>query len=154
MPARHSLLQLVLAIIPVGGLIAGGVLFVDLQSADRMPQSLVEPQQEFTQEHIDNFVLLAEHGDRDGVEIYLRAGMKADSPNGDGSTALMGASLNGHDDIVELLLKFQADPYTTNKSGYSALAYASIHGRPETLQALKDAISPSHRLPASARVDK
>ena len=54
----------------------------------------------------------------------------------DGWTALMLASLNGHQQVVELLLKQHADINTQNEGGWTALMIASLNGHHQIVELL------------------
>jgi ankyrin repeat protein len=53
-----------------------------------------------------------------------------------GGTALMDASINGHKDVVELLLKHGAKVDTATKDGFTALMDASLMGHVTVVQML------------------
>lgn len=87
--------------------------------------------------HRTNFVESAEDGDLTTVDRYLQLGMDANTKDSINATALMGATLNGHQDIVEVLLKYQANPLLKDKNGFTALDYAQIHERKIILSRLQ-----------------
>lgn len=64
-------------------------------------------------------------GDLLGVRSALAAGADVNSSDQAGTTALMLASLNNHESIVELLLKSGANPNKKSKSGNFALLYGA-----------------------------
>ena len=51
-------------------------------------------------------------------------------------TSLMAASLNGHQQVVELLLKKKADPNIQNNDGWTALMVASQNGHQQVVELL------------------
>ena len=55
-------------------------------------------------------------------------------------TPLMMASYSGFDDIVELLLKYKADPFKRNDKGMTALDLATFYHQDEVVVLLKDHI--------------
>ena len=79
--------------------------------------------------HRTNFVESAENGDIKTVDRYLQLGMDANTKDTKNSTALMGATLNGHKKIVDLLLEYKANPLLKDQNGYTAVDYAKIHER-------------------------
>lgn len=79
--------------------------------------------------HRTNFVESAEGGDLETVSRYLKLGIDANTKDSKEATALMGATLNGHKKIVDLLLQHQADPSIKDQNGFSAFDYALIHER-------------------------
>jgi ankyrin repeat protein len=58
---------------------------------------------------------------------------------GDGGTALMLASQNGHQEVVRALLGAQADVNAKAGNGATALMLASKNGHQEVVQLLKSA---------------
>ena len=83
----------------------------------------------YTDENIYDFLTAAETGDYNLVESFLALGFDPNATNNDGSTALMGATLNGHNRVIKLLLKYNANPLIINHVGYSAQDYAVIQER-------------------------
>ena len=53
------------------------------------------------------------------------------------ATPLMVASYQGHNKVVQLLLKFGADPTLQSKSGHTALQYANAKGNDKVIALLK-----------------
>ena len=51
----------------------------------------------------------------------------------------MGASLNGHQDIIDLLLANEADPFIQNSEGLSAVDFSRFQQRDEIVLALQQA---------------
>jgi ankyrin repeat protein len=59
-----------------------------------------------------------------------------------GSTALMIAAVNGHVDIVKMLLEAGADPRKENKDGKRALELAEEAGQPGVVALLRETSAP------------
>ena len=81
----------------------------------------------------------------DVAEVLLENGIDIDegqkggvnAKNFDGDTALMLASLHGHDGVVKLLLKHKdIDVNTTNNRGKTALMLASRYGNTDVVELL------------------
>lgn len=87
--------------------------------------------------HRTNFVESAENGDFKTVDRYLQLGMDANTKDNKKSTALMGATLNGHKKIVDLLLEYKANPLLKDQNGFTAVDYAKIHERQFIISALQ-----------------
>lgn len=62
----------------------------------------------------------------------------------DGRTALMNASLNGHNDTLALLISRSANVNAKNCSGITALIWAADHGHTETVKILLGAKADVH----------
>ena len=54
----------------------------------------------------------------------------------DGKTALIHASTEGKDDVVDILLKYNADPNISSKFKFSPLYAASLNGYAEIVKKL------------------
>jgi len=67
-------------------------------------------------------------GNRDHVELFIKAGMDSNTADKDGSSALMVASEKGDLPMAELLLENGADVNAKNVDGYTALMYAAYKG--------------------------
>ena len=77
--------------------------------------------------------LLLDHGA--DVDARWTKGPKwSQGPN---RTALQEGVINGHKDIVEVLLRYKADPKIKDNEGKTALDYARDSGRKEILQLLQ-----------------
>ena len=70
---------------------------------------------------IESFLKAAEKGYVQQVEQFLKDGMSVDTQSIDLETALMRASSHGKLEVVELLLKHDADVHLTNQHGDTAL---------------------------------
>ena len=79
----------------------------------------------FTQEF---FLKEVRAGNRDHVELFIKAGMDIDSRAKDGATALMVASEKGDVQMVQLLIENGADVNAKNIEGYTALMYVAYKG--------------------------
>ena len=69
------------------------------------------------------------------VELLVNAGIKLDTKNDNGVTALMYSASAGKEDMVELLLKFKADKTLENLDGFAAIDLAAF---PKIYRMLKD----------------
>jgi hypothetical protein len=67
----------------------------------------------------------AKEGDVQMVQILLRLGATVDWQEKHGTTALMAAADNGHQNVVELLMERGADTNLVDEDGHSAMLYAS-----------------------------
>lgn len=83
-------------------------------------------------------------GDAYVVNLFLENGMKVDSRDKNGATALMRAAENGHTDVVKLILSKKADTNAIDNNGYTALMVAAENRRPGIIKAL---------VPAGAKID-
>lgn len=72
------------------------------------------------------------------VIAYLRQGVPIDSVDEGGLTALMMASFKGNAQIVEQLLRLDADVTIKAEGGYSAIHWAALGGNCAVLQLLLD----------------
>ena len=108
------------------------IFFISCTKSSDEPQQLSDHYSKQLQNsllHRTNFVESAEDGDLETVSRYLKLGIDANTKDSKEATALMGATLNGHKKIVELLLQHKADPSIKDQNGFSALDYAMIHER-------------------------
>ncbi len=77
----------------------------------------------------ENFVLAAENGDIKLIIDYLQKGnVTVDCKNTDDYTALMEAAMNGHKEIVNVLISYKCDVNVKRNCGATALMYASGNG--------------------------
>ena len=65
------------------------------------------------------------------MQSYLSQGVSVDAVDVEGRTALFFAAANGHLEVLELLLKKDADPNITNEQGNTALHWACVNGHGE-----------------------
>ena len=79
----------------------------------------------FTQEA---FLKEVRAGNREHVELFIKAGIDINAGDKDGSSALMIASEKDERDIAALLIKSGADVNAKNVDGYTALMYAAYKG--------------------------
>merc|ERR1712166_1077028 len=84
----------------------------------------------------------AKDGDIWTVKELLKANTDVNGVNNqEGTTALMMASFNGHEEVVKVLLKAKAKVDLQNMYGNTALMAASAHGHKEVVKLLEDAIA-------------
>jgi len=79
----------------------------------------------FTQE---SFLKEVKAGNREHVELFIKAGMDINSRDKDGSTALMVTSEKGDIEMAQLLIRNGADVNAKNIDGYTALMYVAYKG--------------------------
>ncbi|KAK3095975.1 hypothetical protein FSP39_021528 [Pinctada imbricata] len=77
-------------------------------------------------------------GNRSVALTLVQAGAKINTQDKDGKTALMVAIINGHQDLVELLLKKNADLSVTNEYGKTAYEMAHSMERRRIVRVLDD----------------
>lgn len=82
------------------------------------------------------FVDSAKDGNLQAVELFLAAGMSANSTGTYGITALMWAVHNGHKDVAQTLLANGADVNARSENGTTALLFAAEEGRTEMVRLL------------------
>jgi ankyrin repeat protein len=75
-------------------------------------------------------------GNREEVEMFIRAGINVNTKDKDGSTSLMIASERGDNEIARLLLENGADPNASDTKGYTALMFVSYSGNLEIAKLL------------------
>ncbi len=73
----------------------------------------------------DSFLDEAGAGNRERIELFMKAGMNVNVKDNDGNTALMRASANDNFEVVRLLIKKGADVNAKDNDGYTALMAAS-----------------------------
>ena len=78
---------------------------------------------------MDAFFNSAREGNISDVKKRLDEGVRADSQNEKGNTALMWASQNGHKAVCELLITRGCNVDMQDKGGNTALMFASYNGR-------------------------
>lgn len=76
----------------------------------------------------DNFFQKVRDGDLASVQLFLDAGMNADSKNVEQSSALILAAQYGFPEIVGLLLEHDANPNTRNLHGATAI-FEAVYSR-------------------------
>lgn len=87
----------------------------------------------------DDLYKAAEKGDRAAASRAMKAGARADAPDGDGWTALVFAAAAGKSDLVKLLLAEKADPNAMTNDGQTPLVAAVVAGSRDAVKALLDA---------------
>lgn len=126
-------------------IIAGLVAFTGLQLTQNQPEEgevtfvTKENNQaiKFSVIEVAYFVYAAENGDVDTVNKFIELGIDVNQRDHNEDTAIMGAALNGHKDIIRILLANKADPKIKNRDGYNALDFSQIHERQGTLALLE-----------------
>lgn len=78
-------------------------------------------------------------GDGPTVAAAIKTSVDVNSPNENGTTALMLAAYDGHMEIVKLLLKNNAQVNRRDAMDRTALIYSSSGKNPETVKVLLDA---------------
>ena len=74
---------------------------------------------------IDSFLNEAGAGNRERVELFLKAGMNVNAKGNNGYTALMFSSADDNFEVVKLLIEKGADVNAKDNNGYTALMFAS-----------------------------
>jgi hypothetical protein len=81
-------------------------------------------------------IMAANAGKLDDVTQYLGSGVSADCELLNNTSALIFASMHGHNDIAEALLERGADVNKPGKGGYTALHWASQKGNESLIELL------------------
>ncbi|MGO8677731.1 MAG: ankyrin repeat domain-containing protein [Limisphaerales bacterium] len=106
-------------------------------SPDSARQGLAKLGKDFTPA---SFIECVGNGDKEGVRLFVAAGMDVNTPAGDGITALMIAATKGHTDLVRTLLDKGANPNAAMTSGklkgVTPLMLAATQGRVEAASLL------------------
>jgi ankyrin repeat protein len=79
----------------------------------------------------------AQQGHECILQLLLHHGASLVQKNVYGKQLFSKASLNGHQNIIHMLLEGGADANCTNACGNSALHYVVFYGREETVQTLQ-----------------
>lgn len=82
---------------------------------------MVKLRKESKETDIQDFLQACEHGDTMIVEDFLKAGMKPNTSDEYGDTALHIAVSNGHSDVVRILLDYKANPDKQDSYGNTPL---------------------------------
>jgi len=82
---------------------------------------------------IESFLDRVAVGNKDTIELFLKAGMDVNARGSNGETALMQAAVNNNVEIVKLLMKKGADVNVKNQKGDTALKYAFLNTRLQEL---------------------
>jgi ankyrin repeat protein len=103
-------------------------------------QGLEEARRELEKRKIawsdDEFIMHAQRGDTEVVQLFLTAGMNPDAKDSEGRTALIWASANGHTRAVKALLDLGANANAIDNKGMTSLMEASSRGRAEIIRLL------------------
>jgi len=86
-----------------------------------------------------NFLEASKNGNKEDVELFIKAGIDVNAKGEYGRTALMWASRNGHTEIARLLIEKGADVNAKDEYGRTALGNASIMGHTEIVNLLRAA---------------
>ncbi|WP_273021423.1 ankyrin repeat domain-containing protein [Rheinheimera sp.] len=90
---------------------------------------------------------IASQNDIEAVKAYVDEGFDINIINSNGTTMLLAATIEGHSDLVEYLLKSGADPNLSNVQGTSPLFGASLLGFNEIVaNLLANGANPNIRL--------
>ncbi len=89
----------------------------------------------------EEFMATTKRGDTDVLELFLVAGMKPDTKDNEGRTALIWAAINGHASAVKALLNTGADVNAIDNIGMTSLMEAASGGKSDVIRILleKDA---------------
>ena len=68
----------------------------------------------------------------------MKRGAEVNATTWRGDTALMLASMNGHADVVKLLISYKADVNAKNRDGMSVLVAALNFDHPDIVEMLKN----------------
>jgi ankyrin repeat protein len=110
---------------------------------DRREETVKIPPTPNSRSEVDRHALLllaVQHGDKRAVETLLANGDGIDLNLSDtqcGRTPLIWAALNGHKEIVELILaKDGVNPNSKDDRGWTSLVWAAIEGHKEIVEVL------------------
>jgi len=73
----------------------------------------------------DSFLNEAGVGNKERIELFIKAGMNVNAKNNNGDTALMRASADDNFEVVKLLIEKGADVNAKDNDGYTVLMVAS-----------------------------
>ncbi len=85
-----------------------------------------------------NLIEVARIGDYLAVDTYLRGGTEVNCRDKDGLTPLVWAAIQGHEEVVKLLLERGADLEAKNHNGDTALMWASVMGHKDVVNFMLD----------------
>ncbi len=85
---------------------------------------------------IDSFLQQAAKGDKETVQLFIKAGMDVNSGDDRGHTALIAASITGRTEMVRFLIEKGADVNAKENNGVTALMIASGKGWTELVKLL------------------
>ncbi|XP_064627531.1 inactive serine/threonine-protein kinase TEX14-like [Lineus longissimus] len=91
-------------------------------------------------EHLAGLILKAAAcGSRRQTKKAIQRGIKVDAKNEDGQTPLFLACLEGHESVIDLLLRHDADPNLRSLNGSTPVHAAAFAGHVRTLEKLIEA---------------
>jgi len=76
----------------------------------------------------DSFLNEAGAGNKERIELFIKAGTDVNAKDNNGDTALMRASADDNFGVVKLLIEKGADANSKDNDGYTALMFASSKG--------------------------
>jgi len=76
----------------------------------------------------DSFLNEVGAGNKERIELFIKAGMDINAKGNNGYTALMVALMNDNPEIVKVLLEKGADVNARSNAGYTALMFVSSKG--------------------------
>ena len=126
-------------------LVAGVILLNLFISSTASGQSPKEARKELEKRKVtwsdDEFIARTKRGDTDVLELFLVAGMKPDTKDNEGRTALIWVAVNGHAAAVKALLNTGADVNAIDNIGMTSLMGAASGGKSDVIRILleKDA---------------
>ncbi len=77
---------------------------------------------------VDSFLNEVGAGNKERIELFIKAGMDINTADKNGYTALMLALMNDNPEVVKLLIEKGADVNARSNTGYTALMFVSSKG--------------------------
>ena len=85
---------------------------------------------------IESFLERVEVGNKEIIELFMKAGMDVNAKGNYGETALMFASVHNNIELIKFLIKKGANVNAQSNDGYTALMFASSEGFLDVLKLL------------------